>query len=118
MAHRLLSTDILPQAAAEVDVDAYDRKVLTSFTNPDGSVRTFPAQRKKFEAILRYVLRDFKPGVRYTEVQVKQMLRRYHEDTATLRRELIGYGWLKRASGGSEYWLPSRDAVSSEGNDP
>lgn len=117
MAHRLLSADILPQAAAEADVDAYDRKVLANFVNPDGTVHTFPAQRKKFEVILRYVLRDFKPGVRYSETQVNQMLRRYHEDTATLRRELIGYGWLKRAGGGSEYWLPSKETETGTDND-
>ena len=103
-ASHLLKRETLSQAAAEVDLDAYDRKVLANFTLPDGRIRNFPAQRKKFEVILRYVWRDFKPGVRYSEKQVNEILGRYHPDTATLRRELIVNGMLKRLSGGAEYW--------------
>jgi hypothetical protein len=33
-------------------------------------------------------------------------LGRFHEDTATLRRELVDYGWLKREGGGGAYWKP------------
>jgi len=106
MAKRFLAQETLSNVAAAVDVDAYDRKVLANFTTPDGRVKAFPAQRKKFEAILRYVLRDFEPGVRYSEKQVNEIIGRYHADTATLRRELVGYGWLKRAGGGGDYWRP------------
>ena len=106
MAKRLLARETLPGVAAGVDVDAYDRNVIANFTLPDGRIKSFPAQRKKFEAILRYVLKDFEPGVRYPEKQVNQMLGRLHEDTATLRRELVDYGMLKREGGGGEYWRP------------
>lgn len=109
VARRLLHRETLASVADSVDADAYDRKVLNNFLDANGRVRTFPAQRKKFEVILRYVLRDFKPGVRYSEKQVNEILGRYHADTATLRRELISYGWLKRESGGGEYWLPLED---------
>jgi biotin operon repressor len=105
MAQRLLAKETLPSMAAEVDADAYDKKVIANFTTADGRVKAFPAQRKKFEAILRYVLRPFKPGVRYSEKQVNEMLGQFHEDTATLRRELVGYGWLKREGGGGDYWI-------------
>lgn len=105
-ARMMLKRETLAKAADSVDLNAYDRKVIANFTEPDGRVRAFPAQRKKFEAILRYVLRDFQPGKRYTEKQANEMLGRYNEDTATLRRELVGYGWLKREGGGGEYWRP------------
>ena len=105
MTRRMLSTRELQSAAeAGVDLDAYDRKVLANFTYPDGRIKTIPAQRKKFEVILRYVLKEFVPGERYSEKAVNEKLSRYHEDTATLRRELVGYGWLKRRGGGGEYW--------------
>jgi predicted transcriptional regulator len=105
LSRRMLSTQELQRAAeADVDMDAYDRKVLANFTYPDGRIKTFPAQRKKFEVILRYVLKEFEPGKRYNEKQVNDLLGRYHEDTATLRRELVGYGWLNRQGGGGEYW--------------
>ena len=106
LARQLLAKETLPDVAAGVDMDAYDRKVIANFTAPDGRVKAFPAQRKKFEAILRYVLRVFEPGVRYSEKQVNQMLGRFNDDTATLRRELVGYGWLNREGGGGEYWRP------------
>ncbi len=105
LTRRMLSTQELQRIVeVDVDLDAYDRKVIANFTNPDGRIKTFPAQRKKFEVILRYVLKEFEPGRRYSEKQVNEILGRYHEDTATLRRELVGYGWLKRQGGGGEYW--------------
>ncbi len=104
MAKRLLARETFPGVAANVDMDAYDRNVIANFTYPDGRIKTFPSQRKKFEAILRYVLRVFEPGIRYSEKQVNQMLSRFHEDTATLRRELVDYGWLHREGGGGDYW--------------
>ena len=66
MARRLLARETLPNVVADVDMDAYDRTVIANFTFPDGRIKSFPAQRKKFEAILHYVLRVFEPGVRYS----------------------------------------------------
>lgn len=101
---RLLSHEDFQVAAAAVDLDAYDRKVVADYARRDGSLKTIPAQRKKLEAILRYVLKDFKAGRRYTEKQVNEILGRYHADTASLRRELVGFGLMKREGGGGEYW--------------
>jgi hypothetical protein len=106
MARQLLRSETLPAIAADVDVDAYDRKVLKDFCTADGKIKAFPAQRKKFEAVLRYVLRAFEPGVRYSEKEVNQIIARFNEDTATLRRELVDYHWLKREGGGGAYWRP------------
>jgi biotin operon repressor len=100
----LFSHTDLVSVAAGVDVDAYDRKVIRDFTLPDGSLKEIPAQRKKLEAILRYVVRDFEPGMRYSEKRVNKILSRYHSDTASLRRELVGYSLMEREGGGGEYW--------------
>jgi biotin operon repressor len=100
----LFSHADLVSVAAGVDVDGYDRKVIGDFTRPDGSLKEIPAQRKKLEAILRYVVRDFELGKRYSEKQVNQVLARFHADTASLRRELVGYGLMEREGGGGEYW--------------
>jgi biotin operon repressor len=100
----LFSHKDLVSVADGVDVDGYDRKVIADFTRPDGSLREIPAQRKKLEAILRYVVRNFEPGNRYTERQVNKILSRFHEDTASLRRELVGAKLLAREGGGGEYW--------------
>lgn len=100
----LFSHKDLVTVADGVDVDGYDRKVIADFTRPDGSLKEIPAQRKKLEAILRYVVRDFEPGNSYTEKQVNKILSRYHEDTASLRRELVGAKLMARERGGGEYW--------------
>ena len=102
MAQRLLAQDTMPAIAASVDTDAYDRQVLNNYLLPDGRLKIVPAQRKKLEAVLRHVVKAFEPGVHYPEKQVNEILSRFHEDTATLRRELTVYKLMARASG--EYW--------------
>ena len=100
----LFSQQDLAAVVEDVDLDAYDRKVVEDYSLPDGRLKTIPSQRKKLEAILRYVVKAFEPGVRYSEKQVNEMLSRFHEDTANLRRELIGNGLMQRTSDGGEYW--------------
>jgi biotin operon repressor len=100
----LFSHSDLVSVASGVDLDAYDRKVIHDFTRPDGSLKEIPAQRKKLEAILRYVVRDFEPGKRYSEKRVNEILSRFHADTASLRRELVGFKLMEREGRGGEYW--------------
>jgi predicted transcriptional regulator len=94
----------LSAVVENMDLDAYDRKVVEDYSLPDGRLKTIPAQRKKLEAILGFVVKAFEPGVLYSEKQVNEMLSRFHEDTATLRRELVGYGLMNREGDGGEYW--------------
>ncbi|MBN2148217.1 MAG: metalloregulator ArsR/SmtB family transcription factor [Anaerolineales bacterium] len=104
MAHRLLMQETLPAAAAQVDLQAYDRKVLHDILLPDGRLKIIPAQRKKREAVLHHIVQAFEPGVRYSEKQAVEILERFHKDTAMLRRELVGYKLLQREAG--VYWKP------------
>ncbi len=103
MARRLQSREQLPAVAAGIDLDAFDRKVVADFSLPDGRLKTIPAQRMKLIAILRHIVTDFRFGSRYGEKRVNEILARHHEDTATLRRELVGAGMMQREAG--EYWL-------------
>jgi predicted transcriptional regulator len=100
----MFSQQELSTVVSEVDADAYDKKVIKDYSRRDGSLKTLPSQRKKLEAILRYVVKAFEPDRRYSEKQVNEILSRYHADTATLRRELVGFGLMKREGGGGEYW--------------
>jgi hypothetical protein len=103
----MFSQQELSTVLSEVDADAYDKKVIKDYARRDGSLKTLPSQRKKLEAILRYVVRAFDEGKRYSEKQVNEILSRYHQDTATLRRELVGYGLMQREGGGGAYWRVS-----------
>lgn len=100
----IFSRENLAASVADIDADAYDNKVIKDFIRKDGSLKTIPAQRKKLEAVLRYVVKAFEIDKRYSEKKVNEILSRYHEDTASLRRELVGYGLMKREGGGGDYW--------------
>ena len=100
----MFSQTELSSVAAEVDVDAYDNKVVKDYLKRDGSLKTLPARRKKLEAILRHVVKAFDVDKRYSEKRVNEILSQYHADTATLRRELVGFGLMQREGGGGEYW--------------
>ncbi len=102
MASSLLAREALPEAAQAVGAATYDRKVLNDFLLPDGSLKKIPAQQKKLLAVLRHLLREFEPGRTYPEKQVNAILARFHPDTASLRRAMIEYKLMARASG--KYW--------------
>jgi len=103
---RIFSTEQAAISIEDVDLDAYDRKVLADYSLADGRLKTLPAQRKKLDAILRYLVKSFSPGVRYSEKEVNEILARFHPDTASLRRELVGSKLMEREGGGGEYWRP------------
>jgi predicted transcriptional regulator len=100
----MFSQQELSNVASEVDADAYDKKVIKDYSRRDGTLKTLPSQRKKLEAILRYVVKAFDVEKHYSEKQVNEILARYHADTATLRRELVGFRLMQREGSGGEYW--------------
>jgi len=102
MSKRLLAEAALPDAAVELTEDAFDRKVLMDFSGRDGRLKAIPAQQRKFNVVLHRLLAEFQVGERYSEKQVNAILKRFHDDTATLRRGLVDLGWLKREAG--IYW--------------
>jgi len=83
--------------------DAWERKVIADYMQ-DGRLKAIPAYRKKLEVILRWLAKQFAYGRIYPEQDVNAILGRFHGDTATLRRELIGYKLLQRDHG--LYWRP------------
>lgn len=82
--------------------EAYDRKVLKDFFAADGRLTAIPAQNKKRHVVLRYLAQAFEHGMNYPEKQVNEILRRYHPDTASLRRYLVDERILARENG--IYW--------------
>jgi len=80
------------------------RKVLKNFLNADGTLKQIPQEGKKMVIILNFILDAFPFDTNFTEKEVNTILRRFHVDTATLRRNLIDYGLMARESDGSRYW--------------
>jgi biotin operon repressor len=74
-----------------------DRIIRAFFDGP--RLRQIPAARKKRVVILRRLLESFAPEKSYSEREVNDILRVAHDDVATLRRELIDYGFMVRDHG-------------------
>lgn len=91
------------------DLDPKTRKVLAAHLNADGTLRQIPVQPSKLGIILNYLIPGFTTGVNYSEKEVNTILRRFHDDTARLRRELVEAGLLARESDGSRYWRVARE---------
>jgi len=104
MAKRMLSEETLPEAAKDLDREAYDRKILKDYLNDDGTIAQLPTNRRKLDVILRYLAEQFEVGKTYTEKQVNQIIGALNEDISGLRRDLISVGLLGRERDGSAYW--------------
>lgn len=103
MAQRLLANAAPPKSEA-IPEDAYDKKVLDIFLDAEGHLKAIPMQRKKFEAILRYVLQRFELERVYSGKEVDDLLRPISKDVASLRRGLIDHRMMARDTAGTRYW--------------
>lgn len=104
LSKRVLAGEQRKPKPQDFEGEAYDRKVLRDFMTADGRLKALPVQEKKLLVILRHLVQAFTPGERYTEKQVNEILRRYHIDTAALRRYMVDNGLLERREG--IYWRP------------
>jgi hypothetical protein len=83
------------------DVPEDDARILRRYFR-GGRLTQIPSQRSRKIVILDRLAQEFDVGSRYSERQVNAILRRFHEDVASLRRFLVDEGFLDRAAG--EYW--------------
>ena len=76
-----------------------DARVVRSFV-VDGRLETIPAQQKKRQVILRFLLeRVFTEDREYPEKEVNQRLALFNPDVAALRRYLVDDGYVTREAG-------------------
>ena len=93
-----------PMYVPEEDQEENVRKVLKAYLNADGTIKQIPQEGKKLLIILNYVLDAFAFDTTFTEKEVNTIIRRFHVDTASLRRAFIDQGMLARESDGTKYW--------------
>jgi hypothetical protein len=112
LAKRVLSREqIADLASGDAGPEDWQARVLETFVADDGALKSIPASRKKRWAVLAWLVRQFEDGRRYSEAEINARLLERHWDSATLRREFIGYKMMAREAG--VYWrLPERDWVS------
>lgn len=81
----------------EMSVTEEERaSIINNFFTRDGKLKNIPAQRKKKLVILAHIVKGFEFGKVYSEKEVNDYLKQYHEDYATLRRELIMCQYMYR----------------------
>lgn len=92
------STVITSADETATDEDRECTKVLRDFFDGE-RLKSIPAQRKKLVLVLQHLAERFTLGEQYPERAVNEILRTAHDDFATLRRELVDYGFMRRDHG-------------------
>ena len=88
-----------PRPAVSAPDDVFEAKVLRSFFR-DGRLVSIPAQDRKKLVVLRHLRELCFPEDRiYLEKEVNQRLALLHPDVAALRRYLVDFRLMTRASG-------------------
>jgi len=89
--------DAIPVPEKESILKAFFKEGL------DGPLTSYPAQDKKKLVVLENLAAMFERSEKYTALQVNQKLKSRFEDSATLRRDLIEFGFCERTPDGKEY---------------
>ncbi len=112
---RTMHHDARPEKITVADDAAnateWDRKILRDYFDGE-RLRQIPMNRKKRTVILNWLAEQFEADARYAEKSVNEIIKRHHEDSATLRRELVEGGWMQRENG--IYWR-TRDTAARIG---
>ena len=77
-------------------------RVIATFIK-DGRLVSIPAQYKKRRYVMEELARSFEWGRLYDEKEVNAILKTFHDDVASLRREFIDQRIMIRENG--RYWL-------------
>lgn len=90
---------ILPKTDEVIDTDEkYRREVIANFFRY-GKLISLPVQRKKRDIVLEEIAKSFEAGKDYTEPEVNEVIKQYHEDYCLVRREMISSKIMTRENG-------------------
>jgi excisionase family DNA binding protein len=76
------------------------RDETANWFTPDGRLKRLPAQRAKRDKVLQRLAQSVEPGRTYKEAELNTVLRRFHDDVAAVRRELVAAKLLIRSTDG------------------
>jgi len=84
-------------------------QALKGYLDKDGKFSKLPGkrQKRKLDAMIAALAIKFRQEGIYSEQEINTILNRHHSfnDPATLRRLLIGSGYMDRSIDGRQYWL-------------
>lgn len=90
----------------EDKAERLQQSVLKNFFTTEGKLKHVPAQLKKKLIVLEHIVSRLEKGRKYTEQEINDFIRQYHEDFATIRREFIMHRFMFRDN--EEYELNPR----------
>lgn len=103
-----LNEELLSRSNLPSPIDAWgdeeSRKTLRPYFDGEEIVN-LPTHPKKFTLLLDWLVTNFAYDVNYSEKEVNIIIKRYHADSATLRRAMIDTGLMQRDHG--VYWRVS-----------
>lgn len=70
--------------------------VIRNFFSKEGKLKNIPSQLKKKLIILEHMVTNLEAGRSYSEKEINEFIKAYHEDFATIRREFIMHQFLFR----------------------
>ncbi|WP_456289355.1 metalloregulator ArsR/SmtB family transcription factor [Paenibacillus sp. AK002] len=73
--------------------------VIKNFFTSDGKLKSIPAQLKKKLIVLTHMVSRLEKGRKYSEKEMNEFIKEYHEDFATIRREFIMHHFMFRDNG-------------------
>jgi predicted transcriptional regulator len=98
LSRAILTPNQLQAFTVDVEPQDWETKVLKSFLEDDRII-DIPAARKKRFVLLKWLVQKFEVDRDYPEKELNALIKRHHPDTATLRREFIGYNLMTRENG-------------------
>ena len=97
LSRAILTPEQLVGFTTEVEPKDWETKVLRAFLEDD-RITDIPSSRKKRLVILKWLVRKFDCDRDYPEKELNTIIQQHHSDSATLRREFIGYNLMTRAN--------------------
>lgn len=76
--------------------EALRAAVIRNFFTADGKLKSIPSQLKKKLIALEHMVSRLEKGRAYTEKEINEFIKQYHDDFATLRREFIMHQYMFR----------------------
>jgi DNA-binding HxlR family transcriptional regulator len=87
--------DLIGTLPAQDDDTKYRQSVIDTFFEY-GRLKNLPAQRKKREVVLSHILSALEKKDSYTEQEINEHIKQFHDDYCFLRREMISFGMMTR----------------------
>lgn len=94
----VLKRERVRQFASRDDLSSETRAVLDNFFDGD-RLTSIPAQRRKKEIVFEEILRRIPRQETYREPELNELIRRFHSDFCTIRREFIMGRYMTRERG-------------------